>query len=362
MRSARFVLCVGAVALLAAPAWADITWNLDNGRGRTVRVHLPDAQARALKANVSALQAAGTKFYVNMWQTQPGAARATYPQTNGVSLVAAVDRANGAAWMERVGKKSIGFMCQGTPTEPHQTGEVRIGDLYFSYYSVNSGGTPTKMSNYFQSGYNTHCEATIPVSDAELKAFKAFYLARSNNAIFDSKGNCIQPEFTADGATKYGKSGWVEGCAAASSSALDRHWMEAFRGSIDKIRQVGQQKNIPEMANATADMADAMESLTCRLGLKQQCSPQGMVRRFTYANNERFGMITILNGGQSVPANARDLKWDYSYHDGNYEAWSGMRPVTVPPDLDPTAKNARTFQNVRINDRTQLNTLLNDIH
>lgn len=281
---------------------------------------------------------------------------------NGVSLVAAVTPSNAQTWLREIGNKSIGFMCEGTPTEPHQTGELRVGNLYFSFNTVNSGGTPTEMSQYFRRGYNSHVEHTIPVTDAEMAAFKAFYLARAKGAIVDKHGESIFPEFDSNGATRYGRNGqWVEGCSAASSSALDHHWTAAFRRSIPNIQAQGRQLRIPEMANATEAMADTIEALTCRLGVKQQCSPQGMVRRGVYANYERIGMMTILNDSETPSNLALHMQWDQKYSDPNREAWSGMAPITIIPDLPSSSRGSRTFVNARIADTSTLNQLFNQI-
>jgi hypothetical protein len=360
-----FLGCIAAAAMLSPSAWADVSWNADTGRGQTVNVSLPTAQARAVKSLVGDLQRSCVQHYVNLWSTTSRASNRAYPKRSGVSVVAAVTRSNSAAWQRAVGDKSIGLMCQGTPTEPHQTGEVRIGDLYFDFGTVNSGGTPTKMSRYFQgnSWYGSqHCEYTIPVTSAEMAAFKAFYLARANQAIVDKQGNAILPEFDSNGATRYGRNGWVEGCSAASSSSLDKHWTKAFRASLSNIQAVGRRLHIPEMANATPEMATAIESLTTRLGIKQQCSPQGMVRRGVYANNERVGMMTILNDPNTPSNLTLHNQWDQKYGDANGEAWSGMAPVTIIPDLPSSSRGSKNFNNVRISDPTKLNTLFNRVH
>ena len=366
MRKGHLFGIVGIAAMLcthSATARADVSWNVDTGRGHTVSVSLPTAQARQVQSLANKLHASGVGWYANFWQTTSRASNRAYPKKNGVSLVAAVTSSNSAAWLREVGSQSIGLMCQGTPTEPHQTGEVRIGDLFFDWSTVNSGGTPTKMSRYFSSGSygSTHCEHTVPVTSAEMAAFKAFYLARANQAIVDKHGNPILPEFDSMGSTKYSRGGWVEGCSAASSSALDTHWTKAFRGSVENIRAVGRRLNIPEMVNATPEMATAIEGLASRLGIKQQCSPQGMVRRGVYANHERVGMMTILNDPET-PSHLRvHNQWDQKYSDDNGEAWSGMSPITIIPDLPSSSRGTKTFVNHRIDDMTQLNQLFGQI-
>jgi hypothetical protein len=354
-----------AILTLSATAHADVNWAVDAGRGKTVNVSLPGAQASSVRTLVGKLQSANVQYYANFWQTSSTASSRAYPMRNGVALVAAVTRQNASTWMQEIGKQSIGMMCQGTPTEPHQTGEVRIGNLFFSFSNVNRGGTPTEMSRYFADssmwGGKQHCENTVPVTNAELAAFKAFYLARANQAIVDKNGRPLLPEFDSNGSTKYGKNGWVEGCSAASSSSLDKHWTKAFRASIANIQAVGRRMNIPEMTNATADMATTIESLAGRLGLKQECSPQGMVRRGVYANKERVGMMTILND-PNTPSNLMlHNQWDQKYADANGEAWSGMAPVTIIPDLPSTSRGAKTFVNTRIADRTTLDRLFQQI-
>lgn len=363
MRTTRtFLGCIAAVAMLSTAAWADVNWRVDAGRGRTVNVSLPTAQARAVKSLTTKLQASGVPHYVNLWSTSARASQRAYPKRNGVSMVAAVNQRNSAGWMREIGKNSIGMMCQGTPTEPHQTGEVRIGDQFFTWSSVNGGGRPKKMTEYFRGGYGSqHCEVTIPVTPAEMKAFKAFYLARANRAIVDKNNNAILPEFDSMGATKYSRNGWVEGCSAAASSSLDKHWTKAFRKSIPAIQAAGRRLGIPEMASATPEMATAIESLASRLGIKQQCSPQGMVRRGVYANHERVGMMTILNDSQTPSNLAVHNQWDQKYRDANNEAWSGMSPVTIIPDLPSSSRGSKNFANVRIADAARLNQLFNQI-
>ena len=362
--------CV-ALAALSTPAWAqEVNWSVEGRNGRAVSVSLPAAQARQVKSLVEKLRATGAKHYVNFWKTTSSVPSRTYPNTNGVSLVAAVGRENGAAGREQIGKKSIGLMCQGTPLEPHQTGEVRIGDLYFPYYTVNGGGRPQPMEQYLGS-WSSHCEMTIPVSDAELAAFKVFYLARANQAIVDRNGQPIRPQFDSNGATQYCRGaaegnaeGWVEGCSAASSSSLHPVWTANMRRSIPNIQAMGRQLGIPEMANATPEMAALIEGLAGRLGIKQQASPQGMVRRGVYGGKERVGMITILNDENSLglPSLPKNLKWDFSYGDDNREAWSGMAPVTIPPDLQDSSRPARTFSNVRLDDSATLDRLFSQVH
>jgi len=327
-----------AILTLSATAHADVNWAVDAGRGNTVNVSLPGAQASSVRTLVGKLQSANVQYYANFWQTSSTASSRAYPMRNGVALVAAVTRQNASTWMQEIGKQSIGMMCQGTPTE---------------------------MSRYFADssmwGGKQHCENTVPVTNAELAAFKAFYLARANQAIVDKNGRPLLPEFDSNGSTKYGKNGWVEGCSAASSSSLDKHWTKAFRASIANIQAVGRRMNIPEMTNATADMATTIESLAGRLGLKQECSPQGMVRRGVYANKERVGMMTILND-PNTPSNLMlHNQWDQKYADANGEAWSGMAPVTIIPDLPSTSRGAKTFVNTRIADRTTLDRLFQQI-
>jgi hypothetical protein len=361
----RATIAALLVLLISSAANADVNWTVPAGTGKSVNVTLPGTQASAVRSLVGKLQSANVQWYANFWQTTPLASSRAYPMKNGVALVAAVTSRNASSWMDQIGKQSIGMMCQGTPTEPHQTGEVRIGDLFFNFSTVNRGGTPTKMSSYFSDqsmwGGKRHCENTIPVTNAELAAFKAFYLARANGAIVDRAGQPIRPEFDSNGSTKYGKTGWVEGCSAASSSALDRHWTTAFRASVSNIQAVGRRMNIPEMANATADMAATIESLAGRLGLRQECSPQGMVRRGVYANKERVGMMTILNDSNTPTNLALHNQWDQKYADANREAWSGMAPVTIIPDLPSTSRGAKTFVNTRVTDRTTLDQLFRQI-
>ncbi|MFH1131223.1 MAG: hypothetical protein V1754_07800, partial [Pseudomonadota bacterium] len=312
-RNTKMVLfCCAAMAMIGSQALAEVHWNVPGNPGRPqVRVQLATQQARTVRTLVRALQTAGVPHYANFWEIAAAASRRAYPNRAGVSIVAAVTRDRAAAWQQRVGDKTIGIMCQGTPTEPHQTGEVRIGDLYFSWRAVNHGGDqPVRMNRYFQSPGNQHVEQTIPVSDREMAAFKTFYLARAKTAIIDRQGNPLVPEFDSYSPTKYSRTGWVEGCSAASTSALDRHWTKAFRQSIDHIRQVGQQQGISELRNADASMADLIEGVAERMGIKQQCSPQGAVRRGVFGGAEQVGMMTILNDANTPSNLLLHNQWD----------------------------------------------------
>jgi len=312
--------------------------------------------ALALKQTARTLRSAGCDIYLSLWKKAKPTGR-TYPAKTGALLVTNVR--DKRAWTEQYGKKTVGFISNGSPQFPGYSGYVRIGDKVFTYSTIRSEyHTHTYATEPIDTrSYNHgHVESTFDASPREVAALKAFYLARANGAILNPTTR--QPHLPQW--NNPGSSGWnKEGCAGAATSVLNPKWQRAFRFSIDNIRSVGQRLNIPELANATADMADAVASFTGRTGLKQCTTPKALVRE--YALHGKGGQkITILNAPNGeVPGNFKNLVWDQKHrrYDGD-AGWNGLGKYPLIPDYAAAAKRSSAFRNVRLDPMAALDAAL----
>jgi hypothetical protein len=288
-----------------------------------LRLH-PERHAE-LKANAALLHSAETPGYAVLFKGGKGA-RAY----QGGALVATVVPGTFKAWMNKVGKQSIGFHDNGTPDDYGGSGMLRVGDQYYPYFAINEGGSPEKMDLDI-----TGTEVTFMVTPAEMGAFKAFYRARSLRLITDKRGEVMAPEFNGHGPSNTKQ----EGCTGACTSSMNPRWTAAFKRNIPALRKYGQQHNIPDLAAITDDAADVIEAFTARTGASQQTSSKVLVR----SHFGKSSMVTVFNRYQAKDP-ISTLAWRSS---GDWGVWNGLGTPALVPDA-PNDKPKATVQTQRI--------------
>ncbi|MFH1129816.1 MAG: hypothetical protein V1754_00680 [Pseudomonadota bacterium] len=343
----RFLVSIVGLAMISTSAWAEnVILRGTSPQGGSISVPVARAKAVALRQTAQALNRAGCRTYLNIWtKTNPNTR--SFPAGKGFTLVAAVT--NKAAWAREYGGKTIGFICNGSPHEPGYSGYMRAGDKVFTYSTIRAGEyhtyTYTTRPQNISSWGHEHVESTFEATPAEVKAFKVFYFARANNAILDPRtGQPHMPEWVNPGTSSWKQ----EGCAGASTSALNSKWQAAFRNSMDNIRQKGRELGIPEMANATADMADSIAAFTNRYALKQETTPKTLARSWGVALANH---VTIFNAGNQIPPDVKQLYWDQTFerYDGD-NGWGGLCKWKIPsfPDKGPNEPASGSYRNVRL--------------
>lgn len=336
------------------------------GRHGVVNARVNANLARGLKADLQKMQRLGVESYLNLWQKGARASRTSLPMGSGAIMVTRVKNGTQAYqnWVREYAPNTIGFMSTGNAQYPGGTGNLRIGDKFFSYSAVRGEGRIQNMSSFNQE----HVESTFKTTPAEMKAFKAFFLARHHGLILKN-GRTLLPEFDSHHASNL----TIEGCAGASSSAIDAKregWMKYFGQSINHIRAQGRQLGIPALANADASMVQTLKGFMNRYKIdvngrpyypvKQNTAPKSLVRIFgTYG-----GRITMLNvptsgtnGRNQFEPNLIKQKWDQTHaaHDQD-KGWNGMggkSGVHVLPDraVGTAFRNdsrSSSYKNVRL--------------
>lgn len=358
------ILCAVLALGMSSVASARLVTFQKEGKHGTVRAQVNQNLAQGIKTDLRTMQRIGADAYLNLWQKSSRASRASLPMGSGAIMVTRVNNGTQAynRWVSEYAKNTIGFMSTGNPQYPGGTGNLRVGDKFYSYSAVRGEGSVKDMRNMREA----HVESTFKVTTAEMKAFKAFHLAR-HNGLVQKDGRTLLPEFDSHHASNL----TIEGCAGASTSAMDpKGWLKYFERSLPHIQARGRAMGIPELTNANASMVQAIKGFMDRYKVdlngqpyhcvKQNTAPKSLVRIFGVYG----GRITILNspttdqGRNQFAQNVIKQKWDQTHanHDQD-KGWNGMggkSGVHVLPDraVGTAFKNDRkssSFTNVRMN-------------
>jgi hypothetical protein len=263
-----------------------------------------------LKNAAQKLQQAGVPAYASVYKTPFNGKRVD----QGAILVAAVGNSSYSSWMEHVGKVSIGFVAdKNTDSSGTGSGYLRIGNTYLTYNEIgnnwNSGrvGTDVTSNSYTLSN---HTEATFLAEPGELNAFMGLYQARAHGLIVSpgpenakiaglskevmanigSEGKKVAPEWnmTREGSGQSMKDLKTDACAGRASCAMNPNWRRLFAWNVktrlNELRAYGQQNNIPELANLSADAPKQLDQFMRRyFGSSTQHSqsndPHSMIRK-----------------------------------------------------------------------------------
>ncbi|MFH1129814.1 MAG: hypothetical protein V1754_00670, partial [Pseudomonadota bacterium] len=177
-KTSKYIIVVFALVISSSSAWAkSVLLRGISPQGGRISVPVPRKEALALRETVRALRRAGCRTYLNIWEKTNPKTR-SFPAGKGYYLVTEVK--NRAAWNREFGKRTIGFISNGTPSNSGPSGLVRVGDGVFPYHLIRAelrwyGGAyqPRNISAWRDS----HVESTFEATQAEVAAFKAFYLA-----------------------------------------------------------------------------------------------------------------------------------------------------------------------------------------
>ncbi|MCC6746774.1 MAG: hypothetical protein IT371_03890 [Deltaproteobacteria bacterium] len=279
-----------------------------------------------------------------------------------------------AAWVEAIGKHSIGFMAAVGPASMGSTsGYLRLGDKFVPYNWVDGSSSLSDMRTYRFSG----TEATFMVNEQQMNAFLAFYYARHYKLFLNGKGETYSPNFEAHGPIIYGFNpkppascrypGGQEGCAALSSSGAGSIWGNQFKKQYAGIKARAQAKlaalvapepgsyyyeqnlkayeaqrsELQFIIDAAPNLPQVLLDFQKERGLSHQADPHALVR----THSIKADMVTVFGEVHEDPFTS--LKWNRSnarykspgsgkvYRDRNKKGWIGAGfPYTIP-DLAP---------------------------
>jgi len=286
-------------------------------RSRNLSVTVDRGRARAVKSVVRKLRRARVPGYGVVYKHNRG-------RWQNATAVATVTPQNAQAWMDQVGKHSIGFMIGSGLNNTHGSGYVRVGTKFYSYNTVRGGGTSATRDMVSYSSGLTMTESTFMATPAEMKGLIAFYQARAANQILKSNGQPLMPSWINPGRSNMR----TEGCAGASSSVLNPRWLSAFKRNVPHLKSWGQANGNRYLAGVTAADVRALEGFVARTGARQQTDPKALVR----TNFDKAEAVTFFNVGTSSNP-LEDLKW-------NRGEWRGMASLPIIPDLGPGQSSA----------------------
>lgn len=179
--------------------------------------------------------------YVTRWALTPAgrqSALGRFP-AKGEFVVTGVPSVKLNAWMNQVGKDTVGLVLNDHPANNPGTASLRVGKYYFSFQFIREFhlGRFTPMG--FQSA--ALMELTLPITAAEQKAILDFIRTRQRHELIAKhsrgagvkEGEPIAPEFDSSKFTLA-----QESCAAACTSWFDRRWLEHYDAPAALLRLV----------------------------------------------------------------------------------------------------------------------------
>ncbi len=170
--------------------------------------------------------------YVVQWKLKPTSNPGPYP-TAGEFIVSSVSKDKVSAWIQGVGKNTIGFGVEGFPSRKNFNSAVlRVGHRLYFYGTIQHGGSFHDLSVAPPTfGYT---EASFFVTDAEMTAIIKFIEDRVSHRILAKEkipggpdvGVAIMPDFNF-----YQSTLTQESCAGACSSFISPLWLKHYEGA-----------------------------------------------------------------------------------------------------------------------------------
>jgi hypothetical protein len=330
----RYLLVMASLVVMIPSAWAE-----------SGRAQLPNERAARLRDMVGRavrLQSSGlVKGYVSSFAAKPmlfkvqrrgalvsppdWAVKTGASDYRGASLVMTVERGSSGegmrAWFNSIGKESIGLGTRSYPGMPKDVlgTMIRIGEDWFFYKAVRGDVEPDetgKMIAYTPQSILQRdkplTEATFLASPAEMKAVKAFILARHHKLFKREDGTAILPAWKHTSAPGNFN---AESCAQACTSFMDEKWLDAYRRIIPQLKQD------PRFRGLIADNTiDVLRGFASRIGLVRFTGFKEPIRRQLHTADA----ITVFNTGMADPL--RDLSWS---------RFNGLTPPVAPLDVQP---------------------------
>jgi hypothetical protein len=167
--------------------------------------------------------------YMVKWKAPNVEAKIGPFNREGNTLVVGLESNQARAWMERVGKKTIGLMVTDIPENNPGTAGLRLGDEIWTYHGIRDGGSPESATQLLSNG-GQYTETTFEVTPAQLAELKRFVRTRARHGIISDgtvrgypEGTPITPEFDSSSFTMRNES-----CAAACTSPFDYRWLTHY--------------------------------------------------------------------------------------------------------------------------------------
>lgn len=188
--------------------------------------------------------------YVANWRFKSQKGQGPFAK-EGETLVTALKEEDYPAWLEKIGKRSIGLMVTGLPEEAGSRAFFRIGDKFYSEERLRLGKAPRTMLDVIANETRSlgYTESTFLMTVSEISTIQKFIDARGAGEIiaqFDIskkgpfKGDVIYPVWTHTGTDLL-----EESCAAAATSFVDEKWLVHYSPSeANKLRKIGEKYNI----------------------------------------------------------------------------------------------------------------------
>lgn len=179
--------------------------------------------------------------YVTRWALTPAGrqtALGRFP-AKGEFVVTGIPSTKYNAWMNQVGKDTVGLVLNGHPSNGPGTASLRVGKNYFSFSDLQDINEGRFQPSRFESDSLT--ELTLPITVAEQKAILDFIKARQRREIVAKhsrgagvkEGEPIAPDFDSSKFTLA-----EESCAGACTSWFDRRWLEHYDAPAALLRLV----------------------------------------------------------------------------------------------------------------------------
>ncbi|MFH1129815.1 MAG: hypothetical protein V1754_00675 [Pseudomonadota bacterium] len=330
MKKAFTLPFIVVVSFFTCPAvWAETSAQV-TVRGRNLPIKLSQNRSQLLRSTARTLLRNKLPGYAALYRAKA---------LQGATLVIAVDRGPQLdRWFSTIGKKSIGFAIAANPNKPKGSTYVRVGKTLYYFRSLrgetHKDGRPS-VPRDIREREDILTESTFPVTDAEMSALSAFYLARHHLQIKDDGGQPIVPTYKMIGAS--GRIKGTECCAQACTSAINPEWINAFEKNIPTISAYGREKGIPEMAAASPTMIKHLVEFGTRTaGLECARGRKSLVR----ANFLQAPLLTVFNRAVgSDPLNSLSWKgWK----------WNGLSVPKIWFDRAPNEKPTASFDSERV--------------
>lgn len=221
------------LALVAAVQAADASTRCESQFRPVEVVEIRDTDFGQLKVDyVKALVRMGLSetAYVTKWSlTAQGkqTAKGRFAD-RGEFVVTGIPSNKLDAWMNRVGKDTVGLVINGHPADGPSTASLRVGKYYFEFHDIRARVEETQLDSFRN---DSLMEITIPIPASEQKAILNFIKARQRDQIIAKhsrgagvkKGEPIRPDFDSRKFTLA-----EESCAGACTSWFDRRWLEHY--------------------------------------------------------------------------------------------------------------------------------------
>ena len=189
----------------------------------------------------------GQQGYVVRWTSLQASARGPFPE-RGEFLVSGVTKDQAQAWMDTIGKNSVGLVVSGLPERNPGTASLRVGNRYFTFSDIQSQSISDsgEFTNTIRNSAWGMSEITLPVSRGEQLLILDFIRARQEGRILARRnirggpqmGQPIRPAFDSHAFTLR-----EESCAAACTSWFDPKWLAHYEGA-EPLRAIAERLSL----------------------------------------------------------------------------------------------------------------------